>query len=136
MVLETHMKLCVPPKLGKWSKNVPKTGYFEFIEKYVIIFYWICYNENLYYLLCSSTNSIFRKVFVPEIWATVFSAKQIAEFFNQPYLQNKWMEWPDFWHVATNLHKLRVDQKFFGWAWSNMGVANLVSEHWLYLKNE
>ena len=38
MVLETHMKLCkdsifVIPKLGKWTKNGPKTGFFEFIEQ-------------------------------------------------------------------------------------------------------
>ena len=45
MVLETHMKLCVtepefpekcslPQKLGKWTQNEPKTGFFEFIGKF------------------------------------------------------------------------------------------------------
>ena len=45
MVLETHIKLCVtgpdflekkilPQKLGKWTKNGPKTGFFKFIEKF------------------------------------------------------------------------------------------------------
>ena len=45
MVLETHMKLCVaepdfsggnflPKKMGKWTKNGTKTGFFEFIEKF------------------------------------------------------------------------------------------------------
>ena len=29
--------------------------------------------------------------------------------------------------VDTNLQKLKVDPKFFGWVWSRMGVANLVS---------
>ena len=44
MVLEIYMKLCVaepdfpdnfflPPKLRKWTKNGPKTWFFEFIEK-------------------------------------------------------------------------------------------------------
>ena len=43
MVLETHMKLCVTEpdfpgnfvsqKWGKWAKNGPKTGFFEFIGK-------------------------------------------------------------------------------------------------------
>ena len=43
-MLETYLKLCVtepdflgkiflPPKLGKWTKNGPKTGFFEFIEE-------------------------------------------------------------------------------------------------------
>ena len=48
-------------------------------------------------------------------------------FFDQPYLQNKSMKWPDFLHVDTNLHKLKVDQKIFGWAWPEMGVASLVT---------
>ena len=44
-MLEIHMnlylteldfpeKLFLRPKLEKWTKNVPKTGFFEFIEKF------------------------------------------------------------------------------------------------------
>ena len=44
MLLETHMKLCVteldfpgksflPQKWGKWAKNGPETGFFEFTGK-------------------------------------------------------------------------------------------------------
>ena len=54
-----------------------------------------------------------QKIFVPEIWAKIFSAIQIAGFFNQPYLQNKSMNSFIFLHVDTNLHKLKVDQKDF-----------------------
>ena len=57
----------------------------------------------------------------------MFSANQIAAFFNQPYLHSKPMKWPDFLHVDTNSHKLKVDQKKFGWAWPEMGVTNLVT---------
>ena len=48
------------------------------------------------------------------------------------------MKQPNFLHVHTNSQKLRVDQQFLGWAWSEMGLANLVSklQNWLYLKNE
>ena len=74
-------------------------------------------NENLYYLLCSCTNPIFGKILVPEIWAKMFSANQVAGFFIQPYLQNKSMKWLVFLHVDTNSHKLKVDQEIFGWAW-------------------
>ena len=48
-------------------------------------------------------------------------------FFDQPYLQNKSMKWPDFLHVDTNSHKLKVDQNIFGWAWSEMSVSSLVT---------
>ena len=43
----------------------------------------------------------------------MFLANQIAGFFNQPYLQKRSMKWPDFLHVDTNLHKLKVDEKYW-----------------------
>ena len=101
MVLESHVTLCVteldslgkfflPLKLGKETQNGPKTGFFQFIGKYGNWYLMnLIYNENVYYLLCSCTNPIFGKNFVPEIWAKMFSVNQIAGFFNQPYLQNK-----------------------------------------------
>ena len=36
------------------------------------------------------------------------------------------VEEPDFLQVDTNSHKLKVDQKMFGWAWSKIVVASLV----------
>ena len=41
----------------------------------------------------------------------MFSANQIAGFFNQPYLQNKSVKQPDFLHVDTNSYKFKVNQK-------------------------
>ena len=68
----------------------------------------------------------------------MFSANQITGFFNQPYLQNKSMRRPVFLYVNTNSRQLKIDQKIFGWAWSEMGVTSLVTglENWLYLKSE
>ena len=57
-------------------------------------------------MLCSCTKPIFGNIFVPEIWAKMFSANEIAGFFNQPYLQNKLMKQPDLLLPDTNLHKL------------------------------
>ena len=54
-------------------------------------------------------------------------ANQIAGFLNQPFLQNNWMKQPNILHVDTNSQKLKLIEKFFGWAWSKMGAANLVS---------
>ena len=55
------------------------------------------------------------------------SANQISGFLNQPFFQNKSMKQPNSLHVDTNSQKLKVDQKCFGWEWSKMDVANLVS---------
>ena len=38
------------------------------------------------------TNLIFGKILVPEIWAKMLLANEIAEFLNQIYLQNKIMK--------------------------------------------
>ena len=57
----------------------------------------------------------------------MLSANQIAGFFNEPYLQNKSMKWPDVLHVDTNSHKLKVDQKIFGFVSPETGVASLVN---------
>ena len=47
------------------------------------------------------------------------------------------MKKPDFLYVDTNSNKLKADQNIFGWPWSEMCVASLVTglKNWLYLKN-
>ena len=40
-------------------------------------------------------------ILVPEIWAKMLSAYEIAGFLTQLYLQNKIMKNPDFLHVDT-----------------------------------
>ena len=57
----------------------------------------------------------------------MFSASQIAGFFNQPYLQNKSMKSLIFLHDDTSSHILKGDQKIFVWAWPEVGMANLVT---------
>ena len=57
----------------------------------------------------------------------MLSSTQIAGFLNQPFLQNKSMKQPHLLHVDTNSQKSKVHCNCFGWAWSKMGVANLVS---------
>ena len=84
------MKWCVtepdyPPKLGKWTKNGPKTVFFE-LKHLVINLLNLFYNENLYYFLCSCVNHMFGKKFFPEIWAKMLSANQVSRFSN---LQNR-----------------------------------------------
>ena len=56
------------------------------------------------------------KILIPGIWAKIFSANQNARFFNQPYLQNRSMKYPEFLHVETNSHKLKFDQIICVWA--------------------
>ena len=43
-------------------------------------------------------------------------------------MKNEQMELTDFLRAGTNSSKLKVARKFFGWEWSKMGVASLVTE--------
>ena len=92
MALKLQLQLCVigpdflrnfffPKHWEKWAKNGPKSGIFQFLGRFD---HYFLLNSiiNLYYLLCSCTNLIFEKVFILEIWAKMFSANQIAGFFN------------------------------------------------------
>ena len=56
------------------------------------------------------------------------SANQIPGFLNQPFFQNKSMKQSYSLHVDTNSQKLKVDQNFFVWEWSKMGLVNLNSK--------
>ena len=42
-----------------------------------------------YIIYCVPAQIPYLGFFIPQIWAKMFSANQIAGFFNQPYLQNK-----------------------------------------------
>ena len=98
MVLETNMKLYATEpdflekifllqNLGKWTKNGPKTGIFEFIETFGHSFLLnLFYNKNLYYFLCPGTNPIFRKIFVPEIWAKCSQPIRLQDFLINHFL--------------------------------------------------
>ena len=103
------------PKISKLDQKWAKRGFCEFIKKFghQFLLNWF-YNENLYYLLSSCTNLIFVKIFVPQIQAKMFSANQIAGFFNRPNLLSKPMKQHNFLYVDTNSHKLKVDQKLLG----------------------
>ena len=70
-----------------------KQGFLSILKNFVISFLLnLFYKGNLYYLLCSCKNPIFGKILVPEIWAKMLSANEIAGFFSQSYLQNKSMK--------------------------------------------
>ena len=127
-----HKSFLLTAKFEKWTKSEPKTGFFEFFEKFDHKFLLnLSYNENLYYLLCSCINPIFGEIFIPEIRANIFSANQIVRFLNQPYLQSKSSKKPAFLHVYMKSHKLKADQKKFGCAWSKMNV----SQKWIVRTN-
>ena len=46
---------------------------------------------------------------VPEIWAKMLLANQMAKFLNQIYLWNKMMKLPDLMHGDTNSRRFKVD---------------------------
>ena len=63
-----------------------------------------------------------------EIWGKVLSSNQIPGFLNWLYLNNRWMNYPDFLGADTNSERFKVELKFFGWVWSKMGMATHIIE--------
>ena len=82
-------KICCPKNGENRPKIGLKIGFFGFIGKFSHQFFLnLVYKESSYYLLYSCTNPILGKNLVPEIWAKMLSANQIAGFLNWLYLQN------------------------------------------------
>ena len=48
---------------------------------------------------------------------------RVMGLWNQLYLQNKSMNWPDFFYVDTNLRYLKVILTIIGWGWSKTAVT-------------
>ena len=90
------LEVFFPQKLGKiaqkWAKNV-LLFFWVYRKNWLLIFSKLFYNESLY-LLCS--RIIFWKNLPPDTLVKMLSANQVAEFLNQPFLQNKFMKWPIF----------------------------------------
>ena len=81
----------IPPRIAKidqtWAKNRVFWIYWK-IWSLVFTEFVLWSNFELF----SVFLLIFGKTFVPEIWAEMFSANQIAWFFDQPYPQSKSMK--------------------------------------------
>ena len=111
MVLETHMKLCVtepdflekgfcPKNWGNGLKVSQKQGFLNLLKNVVINFYWICSLMKIYIVFCVPAQ-------MPYLGTFLFL--RYGPEYSQPIrLQDD-----------TNSHKLKVDQKLFGWpVWS------------------
>ena len=79
-------------KWGKLAKNRVFRIYWEFSHYF---FQNLVSKESLYYLSYYCTNPILGKNLVPQIWAKMLLANQIAGFLNWLYLQNTKMKKPD-----------------------------------------
>ena len=124
MVLESHV-LCVAgpdfrgkifllPKLWKWVQNL------------LINFYWICSIMKIYIICCALHKSHIWKIFLSWDMGQIVFSQSDCRIFQLTISPEQINEIAWFLHVDTNSHKLKVDQKFLGWTWSEMGVTSLV----------
>ena len=90
-VLEPNTKLCVISEKKKFCpknwENQPKNRFFWIYQKILYFTKFVLQWKFILFAMLLHKSHI--KIFVPEIWAKMFSANQIARFFNQPYLQNQ-----------------------------------------------
>ena len=94
------------------------------------------YNEHLLHLLCSCINPILGKTLFPDIWAKMFSANQISGFSNQPYLQNKSMNFCMLIRIHINWKVIKIFLVGCGqrWVWpvlsQNTEIDCISRMHW------
>ena len=107
---------------SKNGENEPKTGFLGSIWNLVITFSWIWSLKKVHYLLYSCTNLILGKNLVPEIWAKMLLANEIAGLLNWLNLQNPKMKKPD--EKAWWKHMELVEKYWSGhrqkWVWKLM----------------
>ena len=77
LVLKNHLKLCgikldcsgktfLPPKLGKLTKTMSKTGFFNLLRKFFTNFDWIHFIMKIYIVCCVPAKiSYLRKFLFP-----------------------------------------------------------------------
>ena len=116
------------PKLRKKAQNGPKTGFFQLLEDLVITFYWIWSIMEIYIICCVPAQIPYLGKFLflrygPKCSQPMRLHDFLIDHISRTNLWNSLI----FLHVDTNLHKLKVDQKIFGWAWPEMVVTSLVT---------
>ena len=119
-----------------WKKNIcPENGpnwvkirFFEVTGKFDHEFFLnLVYNENLYYFLCSYTNPCLRKIWFLR-YISEYSPPIRFQVFKILSLERN-DEIAFALCILIQVHKnFKVDLKKFGWRWSTVDVATLVTE--------
>ena len=85
-------KKIFPQKLGKWTKNGPKTGFFNLFYKFVITFYW-SYAIMKIYIICCVPAQI---SYLGKFWFLRYGPKCSQPSRLQDFLINhisRWNKW-------------------------------------------
>ena len=113
-------------RIGKMGQ---KQGFLNLLKD-VINFYWICSIMKIISFLFAMfphKSYIWEKKIFLRYGPKYSKPIRWQDFLiNHTSRTNQWNS-PIFLHVYTNSHKLKVDQKFFGWAWPEISVASLVT---------
>ena len=81
---------------------------------------------KIYIICCVSAQSYTGKNLVPEMSQNALSQSD-CRIFRSSFFPEKSMKQPHFLHIDINSQKLIGNLKCFGWTWSRMDVANMIS---------
>ena len=150
MVLETLMKLCdsvgcfrktfFAQKFWEMGKKIDQEyqGFFHFFFKLVINIHRICSIVKVYIICCVSAKILYLEK--PCFWyeGQMLSAKQIAWFLNQLFLEKQIDEAASFFACWYKLIKIKIRSNYFwlgmvknGYGQSSLWTLKLtVSQEW------
>ena len=137
MVLETLVKSCLTDpefleklfllqKLRKWANNWPKIGFFDFKEKFVINFHWIC-SIMKSYIICCDPAQILGKILFLRYRSKRCQPMRLQGFsINYFSTTNRWYSL--IFYMLIKIHKQKnLIENFLVGNVQKFGVANLVS---------
>ena len=135
MVLELHMKVVhdkarfsrkkifCPQNWENWQNMGQKQGFFNLMKNFAINFYWICSIMKIFIICCV----LAQIPYLGKFWFLRYGPKCSQPIRLQDFLINnisRTNQWNSL--VFCILIQIHIN-KSFGSAWSEMGVASLVT---------
>ena len=103
-------------------------GFLNLQTNLVINFHWICSIVKIYIICFVLAQILYLGKTCSWDIDQIYLSQSDCRIFKSTishFSRTNW--WNRLLHFDTTLQKLKVDRKFFGWTYSKMGGANLVS---------
>ena len=141
MVLETFTSLCMtkpnfqeklflPQKLEKCAKIVQRYGFLNLKKNLVISFHWICSIMKIYTICSVPAQNVYLGKFMFVRYGQNTLSQSYCRIFISFISPDQINETASFFACWYKFTKIKSWLNIFVLAWSEIGVANLVSGLW------
>ena len=122
-IVHDRVRFFLLPKLGKWTKNGPKTRFFDLLKNLVINFYWICSIMKIYIIFCVPAKIPYFGKFLFFTYGPKCSQPIRLQDFLISHISriNNWKSWIFYMLIQIHINQ-KLIKKFLGgldqkWVW-------------------